>query len=218
MKVRNRALGVVGVTVLSVMIRLLCLTYRKRIVDPHGLIEKLKNDPDMNVALGVWHNRLIFCIALCPKFIRRRVVAMSSQSKDGDLSALYAKLFGLTVVRGSSSRNGANALKAILKLVRKKYHVALTLDGPRGPLYEAQPGAGFLAGACKIPLIPASVNSDNYWVVNSWDRMQIPKPFSKVELVFGEPLMLPPRQDKDQQAAKKARVEEAMKTVTVDLK
>ncbi len=217
MKIRNKMVGIVGVIVLFVLVRLLCLTYRKRIVDPYDVFKGIKDDPDKNVTLGLWHNRFIFCIALCPRFVRRRVVSMSSQSKDGDLGAFFAKLFGLTIVRGSSSRNGARALKGVLKLVKKKHHVALTLDGPRGPIYEAQPGAGFLARACKIPLVPVSVNAENYWTLKTWDRMQIPKPFSKVEFVLGEPLFIPPKQDKNQQDIEKRRVEAAMMCVTVDV-
>ena len=67
----------------------------------------------------------------------------------------------------------------------------LTVDGPRGPRYTVHPGAAALALASGAPVVPILVNADSYWQMKSWDRMQIPKPFSRVTLVLGEPLTIP---------------------------
>jgi hypothetical protein len=65
---------------------------------------------------------------------------------------------------------------------------AFTVDGPRGPARVVQPGVVFLAGATGQPILPYHIESDRHWTLNSWDRTQIPKPFSTVALVFGEPI------------------------------
>ncbi|MGH2436622.1 MAG: lysophospholipid acyltransferase family protein, partial [bacterium] len=66
--------------------------------------------------------------------------------------------------------------------------VAFTLDGPRGPAKQAQPGAVWLAGATGNPLVPFHVEASRYWTANSWDRTQVPKPFATAALVVGRPI------------------------------
>ena len=64
------------------------------------------------------------------------------------------------------------------------------LDGPRGPARVAQPGALFLAGATGHPILPFHIEADRAWTAGSWDRTQVPKPFSNVAVAIGEPISL----------------------------
>jgi len=95
-------------------------------------------------------------------------------------------------VRGSSSRRGARALRELTQELHRGTIVVLTLDGPRGPRYEPHPGAVALAASCDVPLVPISVNSHRRGELPSWDRTQLPLPFSRIELVVGAPLRLQP--------------------------
>jgi lysophospholipid acyltransferase (LPLAT)-like uncharacterized protein len=79
-----------------------------------------------------------------------------------------------------------------------------TLDGPRGPARVAQPGAVWLASATGNPVLPFHLEADRYWTVSSWDRTQIPKPYSTVAIAMGRPIEVPP--DADEQGIEAARL------------
>lgn len=172
-----------GIYLLAFIIRCLRLTYRIKLDDPNDSLETAKNQACI---FTLWHNRLLFGIALFPRWVRQNTVAIASKSKDGGFAASYAKAFRIRSVRGSSSRGGARALIQLRKSILAGHHTAITIDGPRGPMYKAQPGAAFLAGATQAPIIPISVNSDRYWSLKSWDKTQIPKPFAKITLQVGK--------------------------------
>ena len=88
--------------------------------------------------------------------------------------------FGYGTARGSTSRGGARALVQLRRDCAAGKPAAFTVDGPRGPARVAQPGAVWLAGATGHPILPFHIEADRYWTLRSWDRTQIPKPFSTV--------------------------------------
>ncbi len=193
--------------------RVFIWTYRIRVVDENGLIDTREPWP---VVLALWHNRFLFCAGTFPRAFRRRCAVIVSASRDGEYAAGYIGQFGLRVVRGSSSRRGAEALRGLRRSLGEGFSSVLTLDGPRGPRYEVQPGAAALSQMCRVPVVPVSVNAPSRWELRSWDRTQIPKPFSKVELRLGEPLNLSEgefRRDRD--AACRA-LRDAMLAITDD--
>lgn len=117
------------------------------------------------------------------------VLVPASESRDGELMARLLGHFGFHVVRGSSKRKGERALLALVRGMRQGKNVAITVDGPRGPLHEVKPGTLFLAGAAKAPIIPLAVAERKHWVLaRSWDRFKIPVPFTECLVLYGEPL------------------------------
>ena len=94
--------------------------------------------------------------------------------------------------------------------------IVITPDGPRGPRYKVQPGAVLLAEATGVPVIPYSVNAPHRWDLKGWDRTQIPKPFSRVEVVIGHPLHVPPKLSPEGRAAACEQLLEAMMAITRD--
>ena len=138
--------------------------------------------------MAFWHGRILPATYY---FRRRGIVVITSENFDGEWIARIIERFGFGTARGSSSRGG---LRAMLKLVRDMEEgkpAAFTLDGPRGPARIAQPGAIWLARATGNPVLPFHIESSSHWTANSWDRTQIPKPFSTIALVIGEPLDVP---------------------------
>jgi lysophospholipid acyltransferase (LPLAT)-like uncharacterized protein len=115
---------------------------------------------------------------------------MASENFDGEWIARLLGKFGYAAARGSSSRRGAAALRQLVRDV-KANGVAFTLDGPRGPAEVAQPGAIWLAKATGQPLLPFHSEAAASWTMNSWDRTQIPKPFTTVAMAIAEPLYVP---------------------------
>jgi lysophospholipid acyltransferase (LPLAT)-like uncharacterized protein len=152
--------------------------------------------------MAFWHGRILPATFF---FRRRGIVVITSENFDGEWIARIIERFGFGTARGSSSRGG---LKAMLQLVRDMESgrpAGFTIDGPRGPARIAQPGAIWLARATGNPVLPFHLEAASHWTMNSWDRTQIPKPFSMVALSVGEPLEVP--QDADDQELEVRRQE-----------
>lgn len=134
---------------------------------------------------SLWHDR-IFAGTF---FLRNRgIVVITSQSLDGEYIARFLKRFGFGTVRGSSSRGGVKALVEMIRHMRRGIPMAFTVDGPRGPRYVAKAGPIVLAKKTGNPIVPFSVECSRYWTVNSWDRMQIPKPFTRARFIESKPI------------------------------
>jgi lysophospholipid acyltransferase (LPLAT)-like uncharacterized protein len=137
------------------------------------------------VIFAFWHGRIL----MATYFWRRRgIVVMTSRSREGDYIARLISLFGYGSARGSSSRGSRRALVEMIRELRRKLDVAFTIDGPRGPRYVAKPGAAWLAAKTGDAILPFHISCRNRWVVASWDRFQIPKPFSRVLVLIGAPI------------------------------
>jgi lysophospholipid acyltransferase (LPLAT)-like uncharacterized protein len=141
-----------------------------------------------NYIAALWHNRLLLISFVLKKFFPDRPGAgLISASRDGDLIADVTQRFGFDVVRGSSSRMGATALLELSEILASGRDVLLTPDGPRGPAYELGPGIIFLAQKTGAPVVPVNMEYSSCWRVKSWDRFIIPRPFSKVRVIIGQP-------------------------------
>lgn len=141
-----------------------------------------------------WHGRILPATVY---FQRRGIVVITSENYDGEWIARIIQKFGYGTARGSTSRGGPRALLQLVREVKSK-GVAFTLDGPRGPAEVAQPGAVWLAKATGNPLLPFHAESASHWTLKSWDRTQIPKPFTTVALSIAEPIYVP--RDADERA------------------
>ncbi|MCX6539279.1 MAG: lysophospholipid acyltransferase family protein [Acidobacteria bacterium] len=138
--------------------------------------------------LCLWHGRILPGTV----FLKRRgIVVITSQNFDGEWIARIIQRFGFGTARGSSSRNAAGALRQMVREMRAGHPTAITVDGPRGPAGVAKAGAVWLAMASGCPLVPFHIEAERFWTLRSWDRAQIPKPFSRVAFVVGEPLEVP---------------------------
>jgi lysophospholipid acyltransferase (LPLAT)-like uncharacterized protein len=135
--------------------------------------------------LALWHGRVIGSIM---DNYDCGCVTMASRSSDGALAAGIVEQLGIIAARGSSSRGGREALGEMEDHVRAGVPFgALTVDGPRGPWREVKPGVLALARRLAVPLIPITFSCRRTWVLRSWDRMVLPKPFSRVVVAYGEP-------------------------------
>jgi lysophospholipid acyltransferase (LPLAT)-like uncharacterized protein len=138
--------------------------------------------------MAFWHGRILPATFY---FRGRGIVVITSRNFDGEWIARIIERFGYGTARGSTSRGGPQALRELVRALRAGLPVGFTLDGPRGPARRAQPGALWLAGATGHPVLPFHLEAARAWAARSWDRTQIPKPFSTVVLVVGEPIHVP---------------------------
>jgi hypothetical protein len=164
---------------------------------------------------AVWHDRILLVPWLNARLRRsdgaRGVRVLASRSRDGQLMADFARRFGLHVVRGSSSRGGPEALRALARAVRAGEDVALVPDGPRGPARRLQPGIVALAATTGAPIVPVGVAAWPARRLGSWDRFMVPAPFARCALVFGGVLEV--KRDDGREEAR-ARIERALQDVT----
>jgi lysophospholipid acyltransferase (LPLAT)-like uncharacterized protein len=177
-----------AVPLFSLFIRLLFLTYR---------LVKVKGVENERVALsrsqkGViyasWHQRLIYHVH---RLANANVTVMVSQSRDGEYAARLINALGLKDVRGSSSRGGMDALSELKKHMDDGANGGMVLDGPVGPPRVAKIGTIILARLTGAPIIPIVWGADRCWVLNSWERFIIPKPFARISYCYGEPIWIP---------------------------
>jgi lysophospholipid acyltransferase (LPLAT)-like uncharacterized protein len=139
--------------------------------------------------VAFWHNRLMML-----SYIWRKGLPMNmliSQHRDGELIANTIAHLGINSVRGSSSRDGAQALRTLVKALKNGESIGITPDGPRGPRMRASDGVVSIARLAGVPILPATVATSRRRVLGSWDRFLIALPFSRGVYIWGEPVHVP---------------------------
>ena len=171
---------------LALLMRVWFATCRVRVHNPHNFPDP-KNTGKPVIA-SFWHYSIVYLFY----FVRGyKVTAMVSASRDGEYIARLAGQFGFTTARGSRNNKGVEGLKALFRAIRRGDNCALVADGSQGPARQAQPGAILLAARSGLPIIPMLWAAQSYFAVRSWDKTIIPKPFSRIDFYYGEPLFVP---------------------------
>jgi len=157
--------------------------------------------------MAFWHGRILPATIY---FRNRGIVVITSENFDGEWIAGIIERFGYGTARGSTSRGGRKALVQMMRDMEAGKPTGFTLDGPRGPARVAQAGAVWLSKATGNPVLPFHLEADRHWTVNSWDQTQIPKPFSTVTLVVGEPFRVPQDASDEEIEASRQRLEQQL--------
>ncbi|MGE4526851.1 MAG: lysophospholipid acyltransferase family protein [Rhodospirillaceae bacterium] len=160
-----------------------------------------------------WHARLPLMWAF-PGVVRGRTHVLISAHRDGRLIARVMERLGLHVVTGSKSKGGAQALLGMIRLLKRGECIGITPDGPRGPRMRVQMGTIALARASGAPILPITFSTRRCRFLGSWDRMQMPLPFSRGVYVFGEPLVVP--REAENLEAYRLLLEERLNAITAE--
>jgi lysophospholipid acyltransferase (LPLAT)-like uncharacterized protein len=169
-------------------IRLLNLTYRYEFIGIEHKQKAQEAHPQKTFTYALWHQNLIGAIF---SHIGEQFTMVISESKDGELVAVTCEKFGHHPARGSSTRGGKKAMIEIVRNIKKGFPGALTVDGPKGPAHRVKPGIIEIARLCHCAILPLSPYAKDYWVFKkSWDQFRIPKPFTKIIIVIGEPIYI----------------------------
>ena len=200
------------------VMRISAATWRVNVVDRSGLLHNKTRPPAIYCC---WHNRLAISMMIHRDYVQKfgpgkGLAAIVSASKDGAIVARILELFRAQPARGSSSRRGAQALLELTSWAERGLDIAITPDGPRGPCYKVQEGAIALGQLTGVPIIP--VGSKIHWkkCTKSWDRFQIPFPFTKIDVVFGEPVLVPRECTDEQRQTLRQQVEAKMLELNQD--
>jgi lysophospholipid acyltransferase (LPLAT)-like uncharacterized protein len=187
--------------VLWFFVRLCLATYRLHFINPE-MREKAKNTNEKKAFIfALWHEQ-VFSVLSGHKWTEP-YLTLTSKSKDGDFAAYISDRLGFTSIRGSSrkknvDKGGKEAIEQYISYINRGYSGGITVDGPKGPRQICKPGVAVIASQTGIPILPVVGIASSYWEFNSWDKFKAPKPFAKITIMYGEPIMV----EKDADASK----------------
>ena len=190
------------------IIKLLLCSYRVVRIEGAELEKEAFEKSGGKAVYCSWHQRLAFH----PRYLSKKgVTVMVSQSRDGEFAARLINAFGLGDVRGSSTRGGMAALvKLAQKIIKGETNGGMVVDGPLGPPRVAKMGAVLLAKRSRAPMIPMMWGTDRCWLLNSWDRFIIPKPFARIVYHISEPIWVPEDAEGDELDKYKKLLEDSL--------
>lgn len=154
-----------------------------------------------------WHDRVFLATYF---WQRRAIVVMTSRSFDGEYIARFIQRFGYGAARGSSSRGATGAVVEMVRLMRAGCPAGFMIDGPRGPRYVAKMGSTLLSRKTGNPVLPFVIEPERCWHVKSWDRSQIPRPFTRATVFIAPPIEVPGDADDAMLSAKRDELQAAL--------
>lgn len=165
------------------IIMLIKLTLKIEIIGKENMSE------EKPYVLALWHSKVVATV-LALGFIKKRA-GLASPSADGELISVPLEKLGYKMIRGSSGKDSVKGLVQLIKAVKEGYTIGTPLDGPKGPRFEAKQGMMYVAQKSGRPMVFMGAAYSKKWVLSkTWDKCQIPKPFSKVICVISEPFYL----------------------------
>jgi lysophospholipid acyltransferase (LPLAT)-like uncharacterized protein len=196
------------------IIRLYFCLIRIRAIGEDSLMQHLHQG---GKAIGaIWHQRIFLVLTYARRFGKFAPAVMISQSRDGDIIADIARSLNFRPVRGSSSRGGRAALAAIIADITGHSCAVHAVDGPRGPRGIIKAGIISMAQLSGAPIVPVSITVNRSWILKSWDRFLIPKPFSTVFVHWGTLIAVPPSLDNATFEEQRRMVEAKMRSMQDD--
>lgn len=163
-------------------------------VMPDGMTKEALDKED-GILFAIWHNRLAYSMYIFG--IYKDIYGLASPHSDGKIISQIVRLMKYKIIEGSTNKNASKALREIIDLLKHGSKIVVTPDGPRGPVYKNGSVITKIAHKYNKKLIPVSCHASKYFKLNSWDQMMIPKPFSRITVIFGKPLTLTGNDEKD---------------------
>ena len=191
------------------VLRVLGATTRKQRLGGDELLDRWKRGEQ--VILAFWHGRILL---MSFAYRGQKACVMNSAHRDGEIITRILRRFGVSAVRGSSTRGWMSGLKGMLEAYQQGHDLLVVPDGPRGPCYQAKSGVIQLARATGAPIFPATYSAAWKTTVGSWDRLLIPFPFSQVLYVVGPPIHVPRDATNEVIEAKRQELESTLVTIT----
>jgi lysophospholipid acyltransferase (LPLAT)-like uncharacterized protein len=191
------------------VIRLLGPTLRFALSYEEGAPGGLEDRPFI---YSFWHNCMIPATYLWRNL---HIYVLSSDSFDGEYTGRIIRKFGFLKIRGSASRGAIRGILGMRREVQQGWTVAFTIDGPRGPRYRVKPGPVLLARATGVPMASFHIALENAWILNTWDGLMIPKPFSRALMRVGRQIFVPPDADHTQRELLQAELQATLDRVRV---
>lgn len=214
MRIRSPLLTRLAARAAVLLVRLLFATCRVQARLETPGINPYEGTGGQRYLFCVWHDHILMtCFAGRP----RNMAGLVSRHQDGSYLAGTMKLLGITPIRGSSSRGGAQAMRQMFDAARD-LHIAITPDGPRGPRRQAKSGIVFLASHSGRAIVPTAFACRRAWRIRgSWTDMLLPRPFTTIYAIGGRPLDVPPELTREQLEQYTARLQAEMERLDGEL-
>ncbi len=158
-----------------------------------------------------WHGRLLM---IPHSYEGKKVGFLASPHRDGQVVGKALQQLGFHMILGSTTRQGFSAFKKMFRALQNGSDVAVTPDGPRGPRYKAQIGVIELSRITGRPIVPVTFSASRKIVFNSWDRFVLPYPFSRGVFIWGEPIHVDPKGDRNHLEEKRLLLENRLNEIT----
>jgi lysophospholipid acyltransferase (LPLAT)-like uncharacterized protein len=184
-KFKKNILFFAGLYISRFFINVLLLTVRIKIENSE-IPENLSNK-NQNFTAVFWHGKMLIGWYLFRKF---NSAALISPSKDGEILTNLLVNWNYVVVRGSSNDSGKDALKKMLDLADRKMNLIITPDGPKGPAEKMKAGAVVICKKKKLPLLLTGIRMEKKKILKSWDKFEVPIPFSSVTVTYSSPIWI----------------------------
>lgn len=171
------------------VLRLLLSTCRINVIGLHFFTKACSKN---RCILMLWHNRLMILPEIvlfnAPQYIYRAVI---SNSRDGELLTILTHSYKIGRVLRVPHNAKYKALSQMIKQLQQGGEVVvITPDGPRGPRYKLKQGLAVAGKESGAEIVPFSWSASSFWQLRTWDKLMIPKPFSRIEVRFGESILL----------------------------
>lgn len=170
------------------LMRLCAASWRYDVADAPEYTEAIARGE--RFVFAFWHSGIL------PLALLRRgegIAVLVSTHHDGELVARLIQRLGYVVARGSSTRGGDQGTREMLAWAEQGRHLAITPDGPRGPAEVVKPGLYYLAERTGRRVVPIGMGTRPAWILRSWDRFRVPRPFARVCVTHGAPIALDTR-------------------------
>lgn len=193
------------------VIRLLGASWRIREVGIEHVEAARAHAP--RVIYAFWHGRLL---PLSYTHRSRAIHVLASRHADGELLGRTIRHLGFGHVRGSSTRGGTRAILELADAVRAGYDLGMTVDGPRGPVHVVKPGVVEIAKLTGSAVVPITTASRHHRTFASWDRFEMPHPWTQVVVRHGPPVLVPADADRDTLESRRRDVEQSLLDITAE--
>jgi lysophospholipid acyltransferase (LPLAT)-like uncharacterized protein len=195
--------------IVRALLWLVGLTWRYEVIAEEGVTPVLFGEKAGAEIYCFWHQ----CVLPCAQYFRRtNAVILISRSFDGELITRILRMFGFDAVRGSSSRAGREGLLGLKQVLESGKPAIFTADGPRGPIYQTKMGPIKLAQLTGAPIGAFHLEPEHAWVMNSWDRFLVPKPFTRIVVSWGPWTHVPVDLPQEQLEQKREELNAAIET------
>lgn len=182
-------------------------TWRFEVIAEEGVTPVLFGEKPGPEIYCFWHQ----CVLPCTVYFRKsNAVILISRSFDGELITRILKMFGFDAVRGSSSRGAREGLLGLKHIIESGRTAIFTADGPRGPIFQTKMGPIKLAQTTGAPIGAFHLQPEHAWVMKSWDRFLVPKPFTRIVVSWAQWTNVPADLPADRFETKRQELNDAL--------
>ena len=204
-----------------IIVRNLVKSYKFKVIGLENIEKAKVLNPKRSYVFSVWHGQVLSGMSY--HAWTEPFLTLSSRSKDGDYAAYVAQKMNFVAIRGSSrkknkDKGGKEAMMQYIDGLKAGMSAGITVDGPKGPYHECKIGIVVIAAQSGAPILPMICLPNSYWQFNSWDKFKVPKPFTTINILFGEPMLIPAESTPEQLENYRASVTAAMKKLEADFK